>query len=120
MQAIDQTLRAQKWPTGKTLATDLEVDPRTIRRDLEFMRDEHHAPIAFDRVRRGYYYADPTFRLPLPGWQPGDEVVEFVPSTSASVFCLRPPLPAWGFWSFHDPAITAVELNVKPQTRNKG
>ena len=50
MQAIDQVLRARKWPTDKTLAKDLEVDPRTIRRDLEFMQDEHHAPIAFDRA----------------------------------------------------------------------
>jgi hypothetical protein len=39
IQAIDQALRARKWPTDKTLAKDLEVDPRTIRRDLEFMRD---------------------------------------------------------------------------------
>jgi hypothetical protein len=62
MQAIDQALRAQRWPTDKTLATDLEVDPRTIRRDLEFMRDEHHAPIAFDRARRGYHPA----KLPKP------------------------------------------------------
>jgi hypothetical protein len=54
MQAIDQALLAQKCPTDKTLATDLEVDPATIRRDLEFMRDEHHAPIAFDRVQRSY------------------------------------------------------------------
>jgi hypothetical protein len=72
MQAIDQALRAQKWPTDKTLATHLEVDPRTIRRDLEYMRDEHHAPIAFDRARRGYYYADPTFRLPLVQMSQGE------------------------------------------------
>ena len=62
MQAIDQALRAQKWPTDKTLATDLEFDPRTIRRDLEFMRDDHHALIEFDRLRRGYLYTEPTFR----------------------------------------------------------
>jgi predicted DNA-binding transcriptional regulator YafY len=72
MQAIDQVLRAQRWPTDKTLATDLEVDPRTIRRDLEFMRDEHHAPIEFDRARRDYYYADPTFRLPLVQMSQGE------------------------------------------------
>ena len=65
MQAIDQALRARKWPTDKTLAKDPEVDPRTIRRDLEFTRDEHHAPLAFDRVRRGYHYTEPTYRLPL-------------------------------------------------------
>jgi hypothetical protein len=51
MQTIDQALRARKWPTDETLAGDLEVDPRTIRRDLEFMRDGHHTPIAFDQSR---------------------------------------------------------------------
>ena len=64
MQAIDQALRARKWPTDKTLAKDLQVDPRTIRHDLEFMRDERQAPIAFDRARRGYHYTEPTYRLP--------------------------------------------------------
>jgi predicted DNA-binding transcriptional regulator YafY len=65
MQAIDQVHRARKWPTDKTLAKNLEVGPRTIRRDLEFMRDERHAPIAFDRARRGCHYTEPTYRLPL-------------------------------------------------------
>jgi hypothetical protein len=53
MQAIDQALRARKWPTDKTLARDLEVDPRTIRRDLGFMRDEHQfgQPAARTRLR---------------------------------------------------------------------
>ena len=87
MQAIGQALRAQKWPTDKTLATDLEVDPRTIRRDLEFMRDEHHAPIAFDRVRRGYYDADPTFRLPLVPMSQGEML---------ALYSLRPGPPLEG------------------------
>jgi hypothetical protein len=40
MQAIDWALRAGRWPTSKSLARELKVDPRTIRRDIEFMRDE--------------------------------------------------------------------------------
>ena len=35
MKRFDQELRARNWPTDKTLAVALEVDPRTIRRDLE-------------------------------------------------------------------------------------
>jgi hypothetical protein len=35
---IDLELRTKKWPTDKTLAVAIEVDPRTIRRDFEFMR----------------------------------------------------------------------------------
>jgi predicted DNA-binding transcriptional regulator YafY len=64
MTAIDQALRAKRWPTQHGLARELDVDPRTIRRDLEFMRDQLCAPIAFDRARRGYCYTEPTFRLP--------------------------------------------------------
>jgi hypothetical protein len=40
-----------KSPTDKTLAMTLEVDPRTIRRDLEYTCDQLHAPIALDRFR---------------------------------------------------------------------
>ena len=64
IQAIDQALRARRWPTGEALAPALEVDPRTIRRDIRFMRHEQHAPIGFDRQRKGYYYTEPTYRLP--------------------------------------------------------
>jgi hypothetical protein len=35
MKVIDQALRARKRPRDKTRAADLEVDPRTIRRDPE-------------------------------------------------------------------------------------
>ena len=55
MKAIDRALRAQKWPTDKTLAMDLDVDPHTIRRDLEYMRDQLHVAIGFDRTERGYF-----------------------------------------------------------------
>src|ERR1700679_1630519 len=53
MQAIDLALRAGRWPTDKSLAKELKVDPRTIRRDIEFMRDEQNAPIEYDRGRGG-------------------------------------------------------------------
>ena len=32
MQAIDQALRAGRWPTDKSLAKELKVDPRSWRR----------------------------------------------------------------------------------------
>jgi predicted DNA-binding transcriptional regulator YafY len=41
----------------------LEVTERTIRKDLEFLRDRFHAPLEFNRIK-GHYYADPDWRLP--------------------------------------------------------
>jgi predicted DNA-binding transcriptional regulator YafY len=65
MKAIDQALRTGLWPTDKSLAAELEADPRTIRRDLAYMRDRLNAPIAFSKARRGYSYSESTYRLPF-------------------------------------------------------
>jgi predicted DNA-binding transcriptional regulator YafY len=61
---IDQELRAERLPNAVRLARSLEVNPRTIGRDIEYMRDQLGAPIEFDAVRNGYFYRDPTYRLP--------------------------------------------------------
>ena len=60
MQAIDQAPRARQWPTDKTLAKDLKIDPWTIRPDLELIGYEHLVPIAFGRAHRGHHYTEPT------------------------------------------------------------
>ncbi len=61
---IDQAIRTGDWPNATTLAHRLEVDPRTIRRDLTYMRDQLKAPLEYDSTHNGYHYTEPTFRLP--------------------------------------------------------
>src|SRR5208282_2921251 len=63
VQVIDSTVRREPLPNARTLARELEVTPRTIQRDIEFMRDQLDAPLEFDNVRNGYYYTDPSYRL---------------------------------------------------------
>jgi predicted DNA-binding transcriptional regulator YafY len=43
------------------MAKRLEVAPRTIQRDIEFMRDMYNAPIEYDYERKGYYYSEESF-----------------------------------------------------------
>jgi predicted DNA-binding transcriptional regulator YafY len=64
IMAIDQAMRAGEWPNATTLARSLEVNARTIRRDIQFLRDQLRAPVEFDARHNGYYYAEPTYRLP--------------------------------------------------------
>jgi predicted DNA-binding transcriptional regulator YafY len=78
IKAIDQALRAGRWPTDKLLADELEADPRTIRRDLEFMRSQLQAPIKFSRARRGYYYSEETYRLPFLHLSEGELISLFL------------------------------------------
>lgn len=61
---IDQRLRDNQYPNCNTLASEIEVSPKTVARDIEFMRDFLHAPIEFDKHLKGYYYSEPNFLLP--------------------------------------------------------
>lgn len=61
---IYQCLRDGTYPNCRTLAERLEVDERTIHRDITFLRDFYCAPVEYDNRRRGYYLQDPCFTLP--------------------------------------------------------
>jgi len=75
---IDRELRANRFPTAEQLAQLAEVDVKTIRRDLEALRRNHHAPIEFDRVRQGWGYRDPTYHLPAVVMTEGELMAMFL------------------------------------------
>ncbi|MBO4386230.1 MAG: transcriptional regulator [Treponema sp.] len=56
---IDQILATDQSHTSKEIAKILETTPRTIQRDIEFMKDTFRAPIEGDY--RGYRYTEPNF-----------------------------------------------------------
>lgn len=65
---IHDALTAGGYPNTTTLARDLEVSPKTVQRDLEFMRDRLNLPLAYDNRRFGYHYTEkvegfPTLRI---------------------------------------------------------
>jgi proteasome accessory factor B len=64
MLHIHQTLSSGKLPNATTLAGELEVTTKTIHRDIEFMRDRLNLPVAFDRVRNGFFYDGQTGSFP--------------------------------------------------------
>ena len=63
LQLIDLELRKGRYPTVEGLAGTLEVNPRTVRRDLEFLRDQWNAPIDYSRNHNGWRYTDLSFTL---------------------------------------------------------
>jgi predicted DNA-binding transcriptional regulator YafY len=60
---IDSLLRSKQRQTADSLASELEVSERTIRNDLNFLRDRYSAPLECTR-QRGYHYTDLDWRLP--------------------------------------------------------
>lgn len=59
--AVDSLIREGGFPNAAVIAKKLEVTPRTIQRDIEYMRDMYSAPIEYDYGHRGYYYSEPNF-----------------------------------------------------------
>ena len=67
---IHQAVVEGTLPTCRRLAEKLEVNPRTINRDLDFLRDDWGAPLEFDRPKGGWCYAKPYLRLQPAGPTP--------------------------------------------------
>ena len=61
---IDRRLRGGRYPNCRSLAAEWEVSARTIQRDLDYLRYELGAPIAYDRPRNGFGYTEENYRLP--------------------------------------------------------
>ncbi len=62
---IDRKIREGSYPNARSLAEEYEgVSPRTIKRDIEWLRDFHQAPIEYSHGRQGYYYSEDDFTLP--------------------------------------------------------
>lgn len=60
MTWVHAELKANRFPSCRKLAAQLETSAKTIQRDIDFMRDRLRLPIAYDPRRFGfYYYAEP-------------------------------------------------------------
>ena len=65
LQRIDEEIKVNAYPNSKKLALLLEVDERTVKRDLAAMRERFGAPLKFERKRNGYRYLEPGWSLSL-------------------------------------------------------
>jgi len=64
MMYIHRQIQEGKYPNSITLAKDIEVCTRTIKRDIDFMRYRLNLPIEYDTNRFGYYYTRPVEQFP--------------------------------------------------------
>ncbi len=46
MQRIHEWIKSGKYPNAVTMGKDLEVTDRTVKRDIEYMRDRHDARLS--------------------------------------------------------------------------
>lgn len=61
---IHKALQTGNYPNALTLAKEIEVADKTVRRDLEFMRSRLGLPIQYDAASKGFYYSQPVDTFP--------------------------------------------------------
>ena len=64
LEMIREGTRTGSVPNCRQFTRELGVSRRTLMRDLDFLRDDERAPIAYDESRKGFTLTDPTFILP--------------------------------------------------------
>src|SRR5271166_4734529 len=63
LELVREGTRCGSLRTCRHFMRELEVSRRTVMRDLDFLRDDLHTPIAYDESRKGFRLTDPTFKL---------------------------------------------------------
>jgi len=62
---FDNESRRERFPNASTLAVHFEISTKTAQRSIDHFRDRLQAPLEYEVSRKGYYYTDPTFQLPV-------------------------------------------------------
>jgi proteasome accessory factor B len=97
--------RIQKgdYPSQKVLAAERSRTPRTIQRDLDYMRDFLGLPLEYDPYRYGYYFSEPVANFPM---------VSISERELVSVFVAQKALRLYHGTPFERPLRTAFEKLV--------
>jgi proteasome accessory factor B len=64
MLRIHQSIQSGKYPNAAYFAREFEVSPKTIHRDLEFMRYQLDLPIEYHPQRFGFFYSEKVEAFP--------------------------------------------------------
>ena len=62
---FDNEARNGCYPNATRLASHFELSTKTAQRSIEYFRDRLNAPLEYDESRKGFFYIDPTFQLPI-------------------------------------------------------
>ena len=60
---MEHEIRRGSYPSIQTFCAMFDVQPRTVFEDIRMLRQEAGLEIAFDRLRKGYFNANPDKRL---------------------------------------------------------
>jgi len=78
MMRLHAALKSHHLPNCRKIAAELEVSPKTIQRDIDFMRDRLGLPIGYDAQKFGFYYTEAVTGFPSIEVSEGEITALFV------------------------------------------
>lgn len=69
---FDNEARHSRFPNATKLAEQFELSTKTAHRSIDYFRDRLQAPLEYDESRKGYFYTDPSFQLPITKLSPDE------------------------------------------------
>ncbi|AEF81464.1 hypothetical protein TREAZ_0139 [Leadbettera azotonutricia ZAS-9] len=121
MYFIDKKIRENFYPTTVSLARDYvekygqSVNSRTIAGDIASLKAKFHAPLSYDYQKKGYFYTNPNFQLPVLKDDPEDPL----PTMAAEVHPRTAAIPEWQ-QAFIASLVDKVLPFPKGQNQSKG
>jgi len=86
MMRLHESLRSEAYPNCRQLSEELEVSPKTVQRDIDFMRDQLGLPIDYDARKFGFYYTEEVREFPNVQVSEGELVALFVAQKALSQY----------------------------------
>lgn len=81
LNLLRELIARNDYPNASRLAGRMEVSLRTVKRYLDYLR-EQRAPLGNDRRMGGYYFTDPFWQLPTQQLSEGDLLAFFITEQS--------------------------------------
>jgi proteasome accessory factor B len=65
LMELTEMIRAERQAVNAlTLSAEWGVSQKTVQRDIDFLRDQMHAPIAYDRTKKTYRFTEEAWAMP--------------------------------------------------------
>ena len=61
---IREGMQSGKFANCTSIAAEYEVSPKTIMRDIDYLKNQRDAPLAYDPAKKGYFYTEENYSLP--------------------------------------------------------
>src|SRR6266567_635692 len=103
IHALVRRIQKGDYPSQKILAAQWSRTPRTIQRDLDYVRNFLGLPLEYDPYKYGYYFSEPVAKFPM---------VSISERELVSVFVAQKALRPYHGTPFERPLRTAFEKLV--------